>query len=946
MNSLLQNLEVSVREGFIQKSALSHGSFKPQLLVNNKDKNQYVLTTLTEDLELCESFLFSVAFITEGGLAMLKSKLLDLKEKGIRGRIITSTYLDFNKPKIFRELLKLDNVDVRITDVKGFHSKGYIFKHKEHYTLIVGSSNLTQGALKANHEWNIKLSSHENGEIIDHFQNQFEEMWDKSIDLTEAWINEYELTWVPFYQKVSQIDNVLDPATMYQTNRLKEALRINPNKMQESALQGIAKVREEGHGRALIISATGTGKTYLSAFDVRNFQPKRFLFIVHREQILQKAKSDFQKILGGNPTDYGILSGSQKETEARYLFATVQTLSKDVTQFDPDHFDYILIDEAHRAGANTYQKVIDYYQPKFLMGMTATPERSDTYNLYELFDYHIAYEIRLQEALEEEMLCPFHYFGVTDFAKDGELVDDSTQLTSLVNSERVHHVIEKIEYYGYSGDRVCGLIFCSRKDEAKELSKLLNEQGYLTVTLTGDDSQERREDVVRQLERGKIQYILTVDIFNEGVDIPSVNQVVMLRQTQSGIIFIQQLGRGLRKHDSKNYVTIIDFIGNYKNNYIIPIALSGDYSQNKDNIRRHVKDTTFIKGISTINFERVAKEQIFKSITDTKLTAQKILKDAYQNLKYKLGRQPKLSDFLEYDSIDPVALLDNYDNYPQFLEKMKEDAPALTVPEYQILTWFSKEFLNGKRRTEAQVLEGLLQDGQFEIQESEEKMICLERIFNKEFYGQPNKEKYGDFSIATRKGNMFYLNPIFTVNELLRDYLMDAIEASLARGIKYTQNQPFTLYEKYFRKDMWRLLNWERDGTGWQTGYQTKGGSCVILVKLHKGDEVEASVNYDDQFLNDRVLKWYTTNNRNFHSPDVAPILDSKETDLILHLFVKKDDDEGKDFYYLGKMSLIDGSAEQTTMQDKNGKELPVVTMEFLLEQPIEHNLYQYLTNN
>ncbi|MCL1949518.1 MAG: phospholipase D-like domain-containing protein [Turicibacter sp.] len=282
MSALIKDLELSLRQGFIDKNIPHLGNFKPRLLVNNKDKNEYVLTSLIEELETCETFFFSVAFITESGLAMFKSHLLDLKEKGIKGRIITSNYLNFNKPKIFHELLKLTNVEVRIADVKGFHSKGYIFKHIEHYSLIVGSSNLTQDALKANHEWNIQLTSHENGEIVDHFNNQFEEMWEMSYPLNQEWIGAYEKIYVPISRN-SQVLEIQEIQPLYQVNAMKDALKIKPNKMQQSALAGIASVRDSGQERALIISATGTGKTYLSAFEIRAYQPKRMLFIVHRE---------------------------------------------------------------------------------------------------------------------------------------------------------------------------------------------------------------------------------------------------------------------------------------------------------------------------------------------------------------------------------------------------------------------------------------------------------------------------------------------------------------------------------------------------------------------------------------------------------------------------------------------------------------------------------------
>ena len=273
--------------------------------------------------------------------------------------------------------------------------------------------------------------------------------------------------------------------------------------------------------------------------------------------------------------------------------------------------------------------------------MTATPERTDNFNIYELFDYNIAYEIRLQAALEEDMLCPFHYFGVTDYEKDGETIDDATELQNLVSHERVQHIIEKINYYGFSGDKVRGLMFCSSKEEAHSLSAALNNEGLKTIALTGDNSQEEREEAIRKLNSSELEYILTVDIFNEGIDIPFLNQIVMLRQTQSSIIFIQQLGRGLRKHDSKDYVTIIDFIGNYKNNYLIPIALSGDQSMNKDNVRRKTVNTDYIQGVSTINFEEIAKKRIFDAIDNTNLSTLKILKDSlYSEVKNRLGRIP------------------------------------------------------------------------------------------------------------------------------------------------------------------------------------------------------------------------------------------------------------------------------------------------------------------
>lgn len=961
MSNFVEKLEASLYKGFIDQSFHKSGNFKPELLLNDAKNNENVLNTLLEELDHCQSFIFSVAFITESGLTTLKSHLLDLKSKGVNGRILTSVYLNFNQPKVFKELLKLENVEVRLTELEGFHAKGYIFNQQTHYSLIVGSSNLTANALKVNYEWNVKLTSHENGEIVHHFRNQFEDVWQQSVPLSEDWIRQYAEQYQPLVdQRVAE--RVIEFPNTYQANSLGEALKITPNKMQKVALKEIQAVRDAGKDKGLIISATGTGKTYLSAFDVRRFAPKRMLFIVHREQILTKAKSDYQKILGGMDHEFGILSGSSKQADARYLFATIQTISKEgvLQQFDPQHFDYILIDEVHKAGAMSYRKVIDYFKPNFLMGMTATPERTDDFNIYELFDYNIAYEIRLQEALEEDMLCPFHYFGVTDLEYNGQMIDDATLLSNLVNEERVNHIINKIEYYGYSGDSVKGLLFCSRKDEAKQLSNALNNKGYRTVALTGDDDQKERELRVQQLENGLLDYILTVDIFNEGIDIPSVNQVVMLRQTQSSIIFIQQLGRGLRKHNTKDYVTIIDFIGNYKNNYLIPIALSGDKSLNKDNIRRKMKDTSYIKGVSTINFEEIAKKQIFKAISNTKLTTLKMLRETYNEVKNRIGRIPYLYDFVVNHSIDPVVIATEYNNYYQFLLKIKEEVPVLSSYENSVLTMLSLEVLNGKRKHEIILLELLLDENIVGYDRYLDSLIenncstddatlqSVQRVLNLSFFTQNDFKKYGEQPIAyLDEDNEYRFNEdiidSLTTNSYFKTMVMDIVISAKEKSQVYDSQHKLTLYEKYTRKDTCRLLNWENDEGSTMYGYKTKHQTCPIFITYHKNEEVEASVNYGDEFLNPEVLKWFTRSNRKLTSPEVKTIIESEENQIDVHIFVKKDDDEGRDFYYLGKASPDQNTAEQTVMLDKEQKEIPVVTMNMVLEQPIEYKLYNYL---
>ena len=951
MEQLIQKLENSLHKGFINQNKSVSAQFKPKLLTNQAHEN--VLSTILQELKTCETFLFSVAFITEGGLATLKTMLKDLNAKGIKGRILTSTFLHFNQPKMFKELLKLTNVDVRLTDVKGFHSKGYIFEHKDYYSLIVGSSNLTDSALKANFEWNVFLTSLEEGEVINHFKKQFEQAWDEATPLTEEWILNYNATYIkPEFPK-----SVIASPPLYQTNKLKEALTIQPNKMQSVALSQLKELRATGAKKGLIISATGTGKTFLSAFDVRNTAPKRMLFVVHREQILKKAMQDYKLILGGNEEDFGILSGNIKNYDAKYLFATVQTISssRHLEQFNPDDFDYILIDEVHRSGATSYQTIINYFEPNFLLGMTATPERTDGFNIYELFDYNIAYEIRLQAALEEDMLCPFHYFGVTDYEKDGEVIEEATDLRVLVSDERVNHILEKVNYYGYSGENVRGLMFCSSVAEARELSQLLNERGLRTLALTGSDDQAAREKAVEQLYKCEINYILTVDIFNEGVDIPFINQIVMLRQTQSSIIFIQQLGRGLRKHNTKDYVTIIDFIGNYKNNYLIPIALSGDQSMNKDNIRRKTVSTDYIQGISTINFEEIAKKRIFEAINNTNLSQLKILREHYIELKNRIGHIPTLVDFMKHHSVDPEVIIGYANTYYEFLLKMRADIPSITDYEKGVLSLLGKDFLPGKRIHEILLLKLLIEKEELpkeqfkkelkaqDIHFNEDTIFSVENVLSLNFFVENDRKKFGSKEIVLLKDGIYRFNDELQqslLDEYFKQYFTTLLDCAFIKNEKYRKDSPFTLYEKYSRREVCRLLNWDKNEEGTLNGGRPKNGDFPIFVNYHKVED-DSETKYMDEFLSNETFRWCTTKNRYLHSNEILALVQNAEK-TNAHLFVKKDNGEGKDFYYLGTCKANPETATPDKVVEK-GKEYPVVTIEVVLEQPIQYDIYHYL---
>lgn len=955
--SLFQDTLIkSLKFGFVDNVKYQEGGYSPQILINDPEVKRYVLADLQEELAKCQSFYISVAFITQSGIALIKSQLSDLMDKGIKGKILISPYLDFNDPIAMQELLKLKNVEVRLTpESMQMHAKFYLFEHKGKQVLISGSSNLTHNALKINYEWNIKLTSTYNGELIRATKLEFDKIWDKSDQLTEERISSYARK----RQKTIRLDQLKDEDTAeYQLGQ------IRPNKMQQEALRGLAAIRRSGKNKALVISATGTGKTFLSAFDVQQFEPERMLFIVHREQILQKSLKDFQKVLQFADSEGLIYHSGADLKGKKYIFATIQTISRDynLNLFPDDFFDYILIDEVHKAGADSYKKVINYFKPEFYLGMTATPERTDGQNIYELFDYNIAYEIRLQDALDNDMLCPFIYYGVKDIEVEGCLIDENTTIGNLTSDERVRHILSKIEFYGVSGTTVKGLIFCSSKQEAHELAIKLNQRGKRCRALTGDDNIETRNEVVAQLENGELDYILTVDIFNEGIDIPSVNQVVMLRNTQSSIVFVQQLGRGLRKHESKEYVTIIDFIGNYKNNYLIPIALFGDKSMNKDNYRRELREPNILNGLTTINFEEVAKEQIFKSITNTSLSNMKILQEAYTDLENKLGRDPLLVDYLNYNSIDPLVFFENtsFKNYVDVLNKFSKNNLVLSKDEAKWLNFLTFEVLPGKRKHELLLLDHLVKNDKI----SKENFISLlrdkdlpndvstissvESVLNLTFLKAQEVKKFGDTPLLFCTDFDYFFQEEF-IQLLKRVEFKQAVEDIIQAGLIKSLDYPdiFTIGQKYSRRDIAKLLNWAKDEPPLNIGgykIDKATNTCPIFITYHKDDEINDTIKYEDELLNETTLKWFSKNKRTLASPDVKAILNSPISGLDLKLFIIKDDAEGGDFYYLGKLNLIPSSVEEMMRPLEKGDE-SIVTMQFKLDNPVSDTLYRYITN-
>ena len=936
----------SFRTSLLNENIESNLNYQHKLLSN---KNEKIISTLRRELEECDEFIISVAFITESGVTMILEQLRSLNERGVKGKILTGDYLTFTQPKGLKKLMEFGNIDVRLVSEEKFHAKGYFFRKKDIWTMIIGSSNLTQTALTTNFEWNLKINSLKDGKIAKNILDNFYNIFNSVSKLTDERLNEYEenyLMYKSFNKKIKA-----------QEKKLNEK-EVKPNIMQVQALKNLESLRSYAK-RGLLISATGTGKTYLSGFDVKNAKAERVLFIAHRKTILSKAKETFETII--KDKKMGIYDGNMGEED--YLFAMIQTMSKKehLEKFPKDYFDYIIIDEVHHGGAKSYQSLINYFTPRFMLGMTATPERGDNFDIYELFHHNIAYEIRLHDALREELLCPFHYFGISDIEVDGELITEKTAVKKLTADERVNHIIEKSRFYSYSGDKLHGLIFVSRVEEAIELTEKMKNRGIRCEVLTGEDSDSKREKTISDLEEGKIEYIITVDIFNEGVDIPCINQVILLRPTESSIVYIQQLGRGLRKYDGKEYVVILDFIGNYEKNFLIPVAVSQDNSYDKEYMKRFIMNgTDMIPGQSSIIFEEIVKERIFENINKNNFSTKKNIERDFNLLEKQLGRIPMLYDFFHHNMIDPSVILKYKKTYDEILKIMrpKIDFGKISPAENNYLRYISSFLTPAKRVHEMVILSLILENKKIDIEDIENELkdrynlieqrenienglkhlakeIFISLSTAKEFY--PLIEKYGDYYICCKDFEKSYRE-----NSYFKGLVDDLIKYNLAyveKNYKQETKEGILKYKGYTKQEAFWYLNLDFNNGYQVSGYTVfeKERKVILFITL---DDTGISADYDNIFYDNRRVTWFSKAQRYLEKNGKITIEGKiAENYYTLEVFIKKK--LGENFYYLGQVERVVNPKEIINSYGKS-----VVEYELVLRNEIEEKLFKYLIKN
>lgn len=864
---------------------------KDLFLTNYSDLS--FLDRIKDCFKKCNSFTLSVSFIKKAGLVLFQREIEEALERGAKGRIITSTYQNFTDIASLKDFLawqnKYDNfechLDMNCFGENGFHSKGYLFEYDDSIEIIVGSSNITRFALLKNIEWNISLISKNNIESYDEAIKNFEYLWDRTFKLSEDVIKQYNFV----------LDYAIEKWDMDYINPLTQ--NIVPNSMQRKALKELTRYRDTGVKRALIISATGSGKTYLAAFDARNFDAKRVLFVVHRETILKDAQQTFMNVFGAEKT-CGLYTGNSKDLDCDFVFASSNMLARHLTEFDKNEFDYICYDEVHHIVAECGKKILNYFNPEFLLGLTATPERMDNQDIFELFEQNVPFELRLRDAINNDLVVPFHYYGIRDdLINYGE--DDKNKVSkNIAESDNIDFIVKEIEKHRLPNEKLKAVAFCTNIAHCSLMANELVMRGYSTVALTGENNTGERIKAFNDLqdETNDLEIICTVDILNEGVDIPAINTVLFLRPTESSTIFLQQLGRGLRKYQNKQYLTVLDFIGNdYSRSVQIALAL-GTLGKTTYTEKAYLKNliesdykTLNIPGVE-IHIDELSKKEIVKFIDQENFNKKSFLKKDYENFKKYLNKDsiPTHMDYLESEIAPDLNRFikskiggKRIRSYYEFLTMIgEENLPIFTEEEIKLIDSI-EELLPIVRLDEFLIINYLLHHNEINI----DKIVGYNSRVT-------NETLNNAIQFLTNKEVL--VNNQLSVDNIsnIKDYLEDLINYGINRyEIEFGDFEgKYKLYANYSKEQTMTSINrkYTMDILLKGTYFDTETGDTYVYVGLKKDKAKQERTNYKDKFISPSIFQWESENNVTIDNSIGLKLNNTKN----IYVFVRKMDDE------------------------------------------------------
>ena len=960
-----------------------------ELIINEKAKFRNFFIYLKQELLNCKKFYFIVSFIRYSGIQLLISTLDELEKQGIQGEIITSVYLNITDSKALQKLLSYKNIKVKIynNSNESFHTKAYLFEKEKYHSVVIGSSNISQSALYSAEEWNVKLTDSSFFNIYGKSLNQFEKLWhsNEAIELTQDFIDEYEK-----YKKSVNVQNTFD----YRKTKIEQENEFVPNSMQKRVLQKLKETRINGNKKGLVISATGTGKTYLAAMDIKQFfeinsntenklfkindkksktSNIKFLFIAHREELLENAINVFSKILKIDKNEFGRIYGGLKEIDKSIIFSSIQSLRNCYNEFKPSFFDYVIVDEFHHSMSDSYLKTLSYFNPKFLLGLTATPKRMDGKDILSLCDYNVVDEIGIKEALEEDLIVPFHYFGVNDYMinydnipyKNGKY-NEKILLENLLLNTRTDYIVEKINKFGFDGDELSAVAFCQNIEHAFFMKEEFSKKGYKSAVITANTSSNERSEILEKFKNKKIEILCVVDILNEGIDIPTINLLLFLRPTMSSTIFIQQIGRGLRKAKNKDFVTIIDFIGNHKKDYL----LINYFSSEVDN-----KDTLFTKKEKIINeiknqfsnipkscyaeLDRICQNRIIEKIEKINFSSKNILKEMYLDYKAEIGKSEneilKVSDFdtnielfqelslklgsfynaqLQFEDSEikqnKISLLNSEEiEFLAYLEKKLTIVEPFTylivkylinndfinleiiVDEYKnyfnIKDNFQKEYVINRIFTE------LVEDEILEKNSTKNRLFKISKKYNKIF--ENKKENNDEINLK-----LIDLDNSQNTNYNFKNRLEDLLYLGLSEFKKNNNLSIFNEnilipYKKYKRIELQILLDSKVPKGSWRAGYANTDKDICLFATIDKTHIFQENLKYDNSLFADDIIQWISQPKTSHNSSVGQMFIHHKEKGFKVHIFIRKyafmNGNKTNPFIYLGNAKYYSSQGDK-----------------------------------
>jgi len=889
----------------IQSLFPSSGLSESELFTGNKS-GVSLESEIRKEIQSADEIHWIVSFVKFSGLRIFLKDLQDHTTKGKKLKLITTTYMGATDAKAIEELATLPNTEIKIsynTKQERLHAKAYLFlRNTQFHTGYIGSSNISRTALTSGLEWNLKVTTREIPHVIDKFQKTFDTYW-----------NDREFETYDIAKQQEKLRRAIQEAKGSQSGgRIGAFFEITPFDFQQEILERLLAERANGNYKNLVVAATGTGKTVISAFDFKKFYLSnpgaKLLFVAHREEILKQSLATYRHIL--RDQNFGDLwLGNKDPRNFNHVFASVQTLANRLAQLKltPDFYDYIVIDEVHHIPAKSYRPILTHFSPTILLGLTATPERMDGENILLDFSNSISSEIRLPEALNRKLLCPFQYFGLADSVdlsqvgwRKGKYDIGALEKVYTESDRRVIDILNNCGKYLTDINDVCALGFCVSRKHALFMSEKFIEKGLKAAALTSDNAGERAE-LFAKLQKKEINYLFVVDMFNEGVDIPQIDTVLFLRPTESLTIFLQQLGRGLRLYGGKDCLTVLDFVGNSNPEYDFlhkfKAMIGKTHIAIKDEIER---DFPHLPLGCSIVLEKRAKEIIIQNIELASRVGLNKLIRKIREFNTSYTEQLTLSNFLLLENYSLNEVFSKKNTWHALLQKAGIEKHSVSKFENEIARLTSTTWFSTDSRSYFKKILSLLKDGISNLQIDPLQLLMF---FYDIFQASPKKLQYS----SAIDGISDVLKDTYSKNELIqfleeRLKTIECIEKEERTGFHF----PLSIHGRYTRSQILVALQLSTEKTqssnreGVAENKLLNTEALFVTLDKSKGNYSSTTM-YEDYAVNETIFHWQSQNSTKPDSAKGLSYINHEQLAKKILLFVRErnEDENGLTMGYV-----------------------------------------------